>query len=118
MTAMQTPLSPIDFYILLALADQERHGYGILQAVSDESQGAVTIGPGTLYGAIKRLTAQQWIEVSPRRPKRDDARRTVYYRLTAKGRTAARHHAEHLAVLLRSAVNKQVIAPIALLEPS
>jgi len=96
----------------LALADGERHGYGIMQEVESCSQGAIRLGPGTFYGAIKRLMDGGLIEESARRPaaRDDDERRRCYYRLTAAGRSAARAEAERLADLVRVAHAKRLVA--------
>ena len=106
------PLQTSEFHILLALADSERHGYGIMQEVESCSQGAIRLGPGTLYGAIKRLLDARLIEESARRPaaKDDDERRRCYYRLTTAGRGAARTEAERLADLVRVAHAKRLVA--------
>ncbi len=105
-------VTPAEFYILLALAGDDRHGYAIMQQVETDSEGAVTLGPGTLYTAIRRLLAYGYIrEVESRiDPDLDDARRK-YYRLTAAGRAAAAAEAERLAGLVRLARAKQIIAP-------
>ena len=81
------PLTPAVFHVLLALVDGERHGYSIMQQVAETTDGQVKMGPGTLYGTIKRLLAVQWIEESDERPdpKLDDERRR-YYRITPFGR--------------------------------
>lgn len=103
-------LSRTDFHILLALADAERHGYGIMQEVEARSHGRVRLGPGTLYGAIKRMLAAELIEPSPRRPASDDdPRRRCYYRLTRRGRSVAAAEAERLAELLRVAQAKRLV---------
>src|SRR3970282_1834957 len=80
------PLTPAAFHILLALADGEKHGYGIMQEVAAISGGQIKLGPGTLYGTIKRMLADGWIEESDERPdpELDDERR-AYYRLTDLG---------------------------------
>src|SRR5947209_16485611 len=62
------PLTPAVFHILLALADRERHGYGIMQEVAARTEGAMRMGPGTLYGSIKRMLADGLIEASDARP--------------------------------------------------
>ena len=89
------PLNHCEFHILLALADRQRHGYGIMQEVASRSGGTVRLGPGTLYGAIKRMLAAGLIEVSATRPVagNDDQRRRCYYRLTDFGRTVAAEEA-------------------------
>src|SRR6266568_5793670 len=86
---MQQPLNPASFHIMLALAPQERHGYDIMKRSAIDSQGAVKLGPTTLYTTIKKLTEQGLIEESSERPDPtlDDSRRR-YYRLTAKGKSA------------------------------
>jgi DNA-binding PadR family transcriptional regulator len=83
------PLTPAVLHILLALASQERHGYGIMKQVDVDSQGRVRMGPGTLYGSIGRMIDAGLIRESDRRsdPDLDDERR-IYYRLTALGEQA------------------------------
>jgi DNA-binding PadR family transcriptional regulator len=81
------PLKPQWFHILLALAGEEQHGYGIMQEVLERTMGKLRLWPATLYGSLKRLIEADLIEESPTRPspELDDARRR-YYRLTALGR--------------------------------
>ena len=81
------PLTPAVFHILLALAEDERHGYSIMQQVGETTEGRIKMGPGTLYGTLKRLLAAKLVEESDERPdpKLDDERRR-YYRLTPFGR--------------------------------
>jgi DNA-binding PadR family transcriptional regulator len=81
------PLTPAVFHILLALADAERHGYAIMDHVAQTTDGQIKMGPGTLYGTIKRLLDGGLIEESDDRPdpEMDDERRR-YYRLTRLGR--------------------------------
>ncbi|MDB5320953.1 MAG: hypothetical protein JWN40_2584 [Phycisphaerales bacterium] len=95
-----------EFQILLALAGKERHGYGIMQEIARQSGGAIRVGPGTLYGAIKRMQAAGWIvESKTPRSEDEDARRTCYYRLTPAGRTAAGDAARRMADLVSVAEN-------------
>src|ERR1700684_4367664 len=84
------PLTPPVFHILLALADEERHGYGIMQDVAWQTNDALQLGPGTLYGCLKRMLAAGLLEESDERPDpaMDDERRR-YYRLTRLGKRAA-----------------------------
>jgi DNA-binding PadR family transcriptional regulator len=105
------PLSHTEFQILLALADDQRHGYGIMQEVETRSAGATRLGPGTLYGAIKRMLAAGLIEESAHRPVAadDDQRRRCYYRLTRLGRRIVAEEAERLAALVRVAEAKQLV---------
>ena len=104
------PLSPAVFHILLALADGERHGYGIMQEVKLRTEGRVHLGPGTLYGAIKRLLKKGLIEEADERPdpNLDDERRR-YYRLTDFGLRVLRAEAARLARLVRQAEAKQLL---------
>ena len=101
-----------DFHILLALFDEERHGYGIMKEVSELSNGAIQLGPGTLYGVIKRLMAADLIEESDRRPSGtlDDKRRRCYYRLTAMGRKVATEECQRVADLLQVAQSKGALS--------
>ncbi len=98
------PLTPAAFNILLALADGEKHGYAIMQAIILRSAGQVRVGPGTLYGLIKRMLADGWIEELDERPDPalDDERRR-YYRLTSLGQRVATAEAERLAALVVAA---------------
>ena len=105
------PLSPPVFHILLALADEERHGYGIMQEIKLRTEGQVRLVPGTLYGAIKRLLGQKLIEEADERPElgSDDERRR-YYRLTDFGQRVLRAEAARLASLTRQAEAKQLLS--------
>ncbi len=92
------PLTPPVFHILVALAGQELHGYGIMQDVACQTAGALQLGPGTLYGCLKRMLAAGLIEESEERPDPDlDDERRRYYRMTARGRHAVRAEAQRLA---------------------
>lgn len=104
------PLSPAQFQILLALADEERHGYGIMQEVAERSSGKMRLGPGTLYGNIKKMMAAGLIEESdkPMALEDDDPRRR-YYRLTDQGQKAAVDEARRLADAVRDAQLKNLI---------
>src|SRR5215468_5825566 len=84
------PLTPAVFHILLALADSEKHGYGIMQEVARITDGTMRMGPGTLYGTIKRMLEAGLLEETDQRPDPalDDERRR-YYRLTAFGEQVA-----------------------------
>tara|TARA_B100000315_G_scaffold216543_1_gene216492 strand:- start:393 stop:776 length:384 start_codon:yes stop_codon:yes gene_type:complete len=108
------PVTPVEFHILLALVDTDRHGYAVMRQVASDSEGTVQLGPGTLYGAIKRLLDYGYIrEVESRiDPDFDDARRK-YYRLTTPGRAAAIEEAERLADVVRLARTKRIIDPLA-----
>src|SRR5580765_740519 len=92
------PLTPPVFHILLALADEERHGYGIMQDVARQTGDALQLGPGTLYGCLKRMLAAGLVEESDERPdlELDDERRR-YYRMTDLGKRVVRAEAQRLA---------------------
>ena len=80
------PLTPAVLHILLALSNEERHGYGIMKQVEADSQGKVSMGPGTLYGSLKRMLDAGLVRESDKRvdPEMDDERR-IYYRITGTG---------------------------------
>jgi DNA-binding PadR family transcriptional regulator len=105
------PLTPAAFHILLALADGEKHGYGIMREVTAMSDGQIKLGPGTLYGTIKRMLADGWIEESDERPDPglDDERRR-YYRLTDLGGKVVRAEAARLARLVDTARSKKLVS--------
>ena len=88
-TNPNSPLTPAVFHILLALSSGERHGYGIMKQVEVDSQGKVNMGPGTLYGSLKRMLEAGLVEESDKRvdPEMDDERR-IYYRITDIGTKA------------------------------
>ena len=104
------PLTPAVLHILLTLADGERHGYGIMQEVTKRAGGQVKMGPGTLYGSIKRILADGLIEETGERPDPalDDERRR-YYRLTSLGLRVMQAEVLRLQEIVRMAQSKQVI---------
>jgi DNA-binding PadR family transcriptional regulator len=79
------PLTPATFYILLALADEDRHGYGIMQQVARQSEGRYKLGPGTFYDNLEKLIDRGVVKEVPRKSANDDPRRR-YYRMTGFGR--------------------------------
>jgi len=96
------PLKPHWFHVLLSLADQEQHGYGIMQEVLERTGGKVRLWPATLYGTLKRLMDADLIAESSARPRADldDARRR-YYRLTSLGRRVLAAESARLEDLVR-----------------
>lgn len=104
------PLTPAMFHILLALADKERHGYHIMREVDERTEGNVKLGPGTLYGSIKRMMGDGLIEELEERPdpELDDERRR-YYRLTDFGLRVATAEAQRLEQMVRSARAKKLL---------
>ena len=105
------PLTPAMFHILLALADRERHGYDIMREVDQRSEGKMRLGPGTLYGSIKRMLKDGFIEELDERPdpEFDDERRR-YYRLTDFGYRLAVAEAQRLERLVKSARSKKLLS--------
>ena len=103
-------LTPAAFHILLALADGENHGYAIMREVAENTQGKMRLGPGSLYGTIKRMLADGWIEETDERPdpQLDDERRR-YYRLTGVGMKLVRAEAERLEQLVNVARGKKLL---------
>jgi DNA-binding PadR family transcriptional regulator len=104
------PLKTQWFHIMLSLASEEQHGYGIMQDVLNRTTGKVRLWPATLYGSIKRLIQAELIEESDERPapELDDARRR-YYRLTALGRSVLNAECERLQELVRAVRVKQAM---------
>jgi DNA-binding PadR family transcriptional regulator len=103
------PLPSAAFHILMALAEDDLHGYGIMRSVAELTDGKVRLGPGTLYGSIKTLLEAELIEELDER--RDDElgdERRRYYRLTGAGRRFARAEAERLAGMVRLARAKRI----------
>ncbi len=98
------PLPPATFHILVALADQDRHGYAIIQDVAARTSGELKLSPGTLYRSIQRMLEDGLI-VEPRErpaPEADDERRR-YYRITPLGEAVARAETRRLTQLVRFA---------------
>lgn len=105
---MPEPLTPAVFHILLALADQERHGYGIMQDVLERTNNQIRLGPGTLYGTIKRMLEAGQIEELPEREDENNQRRR-YYKLTSAGRKTVKAEAERLERLVNIARSKRLL---------
>jgi DNA-binding PadR family transcriptional regulator len=105
------PLTPPVFHILLALAGEERHGYGIMLDIARQTNDALQLGPGTLYGCLKRMLAAGLIEESEEQPdpSLDDERRR-YYRLKPLGERAVRAEAQRIATALAAAKSKRIFA--------
>ena len=99
----ERPMAPAVFQILIALADQPRHGYGIMLDIAERSAGQVKLSPGTLYGSIKQMLEDGLIEETAGRPAADADERRRYYRLTRDGREAARQEMARMSALLNHA---------------
>jgi DNA-binding PadR family transcriptional regulator len=108
--ATYLPVPPATFQILLALVDEERHGYAIMKEVAERSEGTVRLGPGTLYGSLKRLLEAGLVAEGGERadPESGDERRR-YYRLTELGLSVARAEAQRLESMVRAARRKKLI---------
>jgi DNA-binding PadR family transcriptional regulator len=104
------PLPSAAFHILLSLVDEDRHGYGIMRQVVEQTDGRMRLGPGTLYSSIRTLLEEKLIEeVDLREDSKLGPERRRYYRLTLAGRKLARAEAERLADLLRVARAKKIL---------
>jgi DNA-binding PadR family transcriptional regulator len=109
MNEKQDPLTTALFHVLLALSDGDKHGYGIMKEVAEQTAGEVQLSTGTLYGIIKRLLESGWIkEVRKPEIKNDDTRRR-YYKLTDEGRQIAVSEAKRLEKLVERARHKRLI---------
>lgn len=98
------PLQPAAFHILLALADEERHGYAIIQDVARRTNGEVRLSAGTLYRSIQRMLEQDLLEEVRQRPApEDDDERRRYYRITGFGAAVARAETRRLSELVKLA---------------
>jgi DNA-binding PadR family transcriptional regulator len=96
------PLSPAALHILLALAGEDLHGYGIMQEIARQSTGQYKLGPGTLYDNLKKLMQQGFIEETSSPSSSDDPRRR-YYRLKGLGRSVLAMEVDRLEEVLREA---------------
>jgi len=96
------PLSPAALHILLSLAGEDRHGYGIMQEVARQSEGQYKLGPGTLYDNLQKLMNQGLVEEAEAPSKNDDPRRR-YYRLTSFGKTVLTAEVARLEGVVREA---------------
>jgi DNA-binding PadR family transcriptional regulator len=104
------PLPSSAFQILLSLADQDLHGYGIMRQVAEQTGGSMRLGPGTLYSSIQSLLEAKFIEeLDPREDMKLGEERRRYYRLTSAGRKLARSEADRLADLLRVARSRKIL---------
>lgn len=109
-TTPDKPLTPAVYHIMLALANEEKHGYAIMKDVEKQTTGRIMMGPGTLYGSIKRMLLAGLIEETQERPDPllDDERRR-YYRLTGLGRSKVITESERLEQAVKVAREKQIL---------
>ena len=108
--ATTKPLTGTFFYILLAIADEERYGLEIVKEIERRTGGEVRLGPGTLYNAIKKMSETGLIEETdgPRRPGDDDPRRR-YYRITKAGKRTVEAEASRLERLVKAAKTTRIL---------
>lgn len=98
------PLPEATFHILMAVAEEDRHGYAIIQDVAARTDGALKLSPGTLYRSIQRMLEQGLLEETNERPAPDqDDERRRYYRITEFGRETAKAETRRLTNLVRLA---------------
>ena len=104
------PLTPPVFHILVALSDGERHGYAIMRQVAEDTDGALQLGPGTLYGCLRRMLAAGLIEESDWRPdsQLDDERRR-YYRISDFGTRVVKAESKRLAEAVTAARARRLL---------
>ena len=104
------PLPAATFQILLALVGEERHGYAIMKEVDERTDGTVRLGPGTLYGTLKRLLEAGLVNEAGERPDEDSGdERRRYYRITKLGIAVARAEAKRMDAMVRAARRKKLI---------
>jgi DNA-binding PadR family transcriptional regulator len=96
------PLSAATFYILLALSDEDRHGYGVMQEVARQSEGRYKLGPGTFYDNLEKLIDHGMVKEVPRKSANDDPRRR-YYRMSGFGRKLLLAEVSRLDSVVREA---------------
>jgi DNA-binding PadR family transcriptional regulator len=107
------PLTPAMFHVLVALADEPRHGYAIIKDVSARTAGTVALGTGTLYGIVKRLLAEGLaVESRTRPPAESDDERRKYYRLTTFGRQVVAAETARLEAMVQAARTTQMLRKI------
>ena len=103
------PLKPVDLELLLALAAEERHGYGLVQAVAEHTNGLIVLDPGNLYRVIKRLLADGLVAEAGQRESADAAgERRRYYRITPLGGRVLAAELERLRSLVNAASTRQL----------
>ncbi|MEJ2203778.1 MAG: PadR family transcriptional regulator [Gemmatimonadota bacterium] len=103
-------MTPLTYRILLALADGDRHGYGIIKEIEEQEGMGTAPSTGALYLALQRMEGHGLIRESPERPPEADDARRRYYRLTEQGRAAAEEESARLATLVRAARAKKLLA--------
>lgn len=101
--------TPLTYDILLALADADRHGYGIIKEIEAREGEGRAPSTGAMYLALQRMEGEGLIEDTPSRPPTDDDARRRYYRMTEAGRAVAERESVRLAALVSAARNKNLL---------
>lgn len=101
-SGLDLPLSSAALHILLALAGEDLHGYGIMQEIAKQSEGLYKLGPGTMYDNLRKLIQDGWVQELGARRGDDDPRRR-YYRLTDSGRDVLKAETARLSQVVREA---------------
>ena len=114
----RSPMSPQVFQILLSLLDHDLHGYALIQDIRSRTEGEISLTASTLYAAVKRLLAADWIEeIEFRTPPRDHDSRRRYYRITTQGKAAARDEALRRERLTAMARDKRLLSTLRTPQP-
>lgn len=101
------PLNPRDYLVLFALTEGERHGYGLVKDIEDQTDGVVKMDPSNLYRSLKRLIGEGWVE--ERGTRQQDGERRKYYGITGLGRRVVQAEAARLAALAEAARSANLI---------
>ena len=107
------PLKPVDLEILLALADSEQHGYGLVQAVAEHTNQLVVLDPGNLYRVIKRLLETGLVAETGRRSEGAAGERRRYYKLTSMGERVLAAELDRLRRLVNASATRAVVRRLA-----
>ena len=106
---LHLPLKPVDLELLLALADEDRHGYGLVQAIAAHTDGLVALDPGNLYRVVKRLLAEGLVAEAGQRASDDaDGERRRYYRITPLGGRVLAAELERLRALVNAPATRSL----------
>jgi DNA-binding PadR family transcriptional regulator len=107
------PLKPVDLEILLALAESDQHGYGLVQAVAEHTNQLIVLDPGNLYRVIKRLLESGLVAESGRRSASDEGERRRYYKLTSLGERVLAAELDRLRRLVNASATRAVARKLA-----
>ena len=102
-------ITPLTYQILVALADEDRHGYGIIKEIEDRSGSTSVPSTGALYLALQRMEGEGLIEATTERPSEGDDARRRYYQISDNGRVLAQEESRRLATLVDTARSKNLL---------